>query len=713
MMKRNTLKNLSVLILLFLLSMVFAACSSTEPPPPEPVEEQAAEPVEEVVEEAEAEPAETEVTEEVSASTEAEMAEADKATDDYGLVWYASAPHPYFEEVVKGVEAFEADFGISVEKQIGPDWEQASQNERVEALAAQGFKYFSVYPTDASGANGLYEELTANGVTVINFGASTLQPTTASFVVATDVKAAAMQATEALIESMGGEGKIINVLEVLEDSNTVLRKEGVEEVVAKYPDVEIIQEISGMTSVEEAVDKVGNVLSANINEVDGLIATGFTTSVGIAQVLGEYYDTGGDREIHAVGIDTDPTVMKAIEDGVMDGTIAQNPFGHGYLSLLALKLIAEGYQPVDGVYHIDSGTAFVTVDNIDSYADDIAAVTEQIKNDLTSKYLTTGDTAEAEAVAPEVNPENYSLVWYASAPHPYFEEVVKGVEAFEADFGIPVEKQIGPDWEQASQNERVEALAAQGFKYFSVYPTDASGANGLYEELTQNGVTVINFGASTLQPTTASFVVATDVKAAAMQATEALIESMGGQGKIINVLEVLEDSNTVLRKEGVEEVVAKYPDVEIIQEISGMTSVEEAVDKIGNVLSANINEVDGLIATGFTTSVGIAQVLGEYYDTGGDREIHAVGIDTDPTVMKAIEDGVMDGTIAQNPFGHGYLSLLALKLMVEGYQPVDGVYHIDSGTAFVTVDNLDSYADDIAAVTEQIKSDLTSKYLMQ
>ena len=142
-----------------------------------------------------------------------------------------------------------------------------------------------------------------------------------------------------------------------------------------------------------------------------------------------------------------------------------------------------------------------------------------------------------------------------------------------------------------------------------------------------------------------------------------------------------------------------------------MTSVEEAVEKIGNALSANINEVDGIIATGFTTSVGIAQVLGEYYDTGGDREIHAVGIDTDPTVMKAIEDGVMDGTIAQNPHGQGYLSLLALKLMSEGYQPKDGVYRIDSGTAFVTKDNLETFSDDIMVVTEQIKSELTTKYL--
>ncbi|RME98653.1 MAG: hypothetical protein D6768_16820 [Chloroflexi bacterium] len=392
---------LLLVILMMVLAAALSACSSEEPaPPPEskpaeseaPAEsKEAAQPAEsEAPAEKEAAEAEEKTAEEAPTQEAAESeapAEAAPAQSEYKLVWYASAPHPYFEEVLKGVEAFEQEYGIPVEKQIGPDWEQSSQNERVEALAAQGFTHFSIYPSDASGANGLYEELTQNGIKVVNFGASTMQPTTASFVVATDVKAAAMQATEALIQSMGGKGKIINVLEVLEDSNTVLRKEGVEEVVAKYPDVEIIQEISGMTSVEEAVEKIGNALSANINEVDGIIATGFTTSVGIAQVLSEYYDTGGDREIHAVGIDTDPTVMKAIEDGVMDGTIAQNPYGHGYLSLLALKYMADGYEPVEGVYHIDSGAAFVTKDNLDTYADDIMAVTEQIKSELTTKYL--------------------------------------------------------------------------------------------------------------------------------------------------------------------------------------------------------------------------------------------------------------------------------------------------------------------------------------
>jgi ribose transport system substrate-binding protein len=329
----------------------------------------------------------TEVPATEAPASEAPMGFACTAPAGFAPVWYASAPHPYFDTVKPGVEAAAKEFGFTPVLQVGPDWTQDAQNQGMQALFAKGSRSFTVYPSDANGANALYEELTAQGATIVNFGGSTAEPTPAKFVFATDVKAAAAQAAEALIATMGGKGNIINVLEVLEDPNTVLRKAGIEEVVAKYPDVKIIQEISGMKSAEEAVQKVTDAVAANSTTVDGIIATGFTPSVAIAQVLTDYKAQGGDRTIHAVGIDTDPIVIKAIEDGVMDGTISQNPFGHGYLSTLALMCMADGYAPKAGVYRVDTGTAFVTKANLGTFADDIAKVTAQIKDKLLTDYL--------------------------------------------------------------------------------------------------------------------------------------------------------------------------------------------------------------------------------------------------------------------------------------------------------------------------------------
>jgi len=151
--------------------------------------------------------------------------------------------------------------------------------------------------------------------------------------------------------------------------------------------LKIIQEVAGMTSVDQATVKVGDALSANIDKVDGIIATGYTPTVAIAQALTEYKSKDGARTIHAVGIDTDPIVMTAIKDGVMDGTIVQNPYGHGYLSLLLLQYLSEGYKPKADSYFVNAGFAFANKDNLETYSDDILKVTEQIKSELLDKYL--------------------------------------------------------------------------------------------------------------------------------------------------------------------------------------------------------------------------------------------------------------------------------------------------------------------------------------
>jgi ribose transport system substrate-binding protein len=303
------------------------------------------------------------------------------------------------------------------------------------------------------------------------------------------------------------------------------------------------------------------------------------------------------------------------------------------------------------------------------------------------------------------------FAWYIPAPHPYFDTVRVGVDAFEKEYNIPVKKQVGPDWNMDSENTGVLALVAEGYRYFSIYPADASAANGLYDEVVGQGGKVVNFGASTFEPTPASFAVRTDVKDAAMVAAEFLIGKMGKKGTMVNVLEVLEDPNTKLRKDGIEEVAAKYPGVRIV-EVAGIKSEQEAVEKIEGAIAGAGGYVDGIICTGYVPTVAMSKILTDY-ETKDKRHIHAVGIDTDPVTLQAISDGYLEGTISQNPYGHGYLSLLALKYLSEGWKPRPGAYNINGGIVMVTKANLKTYDADLTKITNQIKGDMTKKYLMK
>jgi len=56
--------------------------------------------------------------------------------------------------------------------------------------------------------------------------------------------------------------------------------------------------------------------------------------------------------------------------------------------MLALKYLSEGWKPKAGAYDINAGIVIVTKANINKYAADLTKVTNQIKADLTKKYLT-------------------------------------------------------------------------------------------------------------------------------------------------------------------------------------------------------------------------------------------------------------------------------------------------------------------------------------
>ena len=79
--------------------------------------------------------------------------------------------------------------------------------------------------------DSLYSDIATFGVRVAGWGAST-SAQTELLAVASDVEAAAYTATEEAIKGMGGSGGILNVLEVLVDTNTLKRRDGVNACIA-------------------------------------------------------------------------------------------------------------------------------------------------------------------------------------------------------------------------------------------------------------------------------------------------------------------------------------------------------------------------------------------------------------------------------------------------------------------------------------------------
>lgn len=316
----------------------------------------------------------------------------EKEPSEYKISCYWPAPDTFFDSyVLEGLNAFEEKYGIDVDYQIGTEWTQDVENQMIEAKIAQGYNLFYIFGADTTGANGLYKEMYDNGCEVVNYAGAMDDPQQSACTLASDVYNQAYNSAKQLISLMGEEGQIINVLEQLTDVNTQKRQQGVEDAVAEYPNVSIVQTVADISTADAAYEKISDAISANAGAT-GIITTGGTASIGLANALNDYYGTTTDAQhIYAASMDQSDEVMAAIDSGYIDYTVAQNGWAMGYVSPLILCMLSDGWEANEFGQFIDTGYIFINKDNADSWQKDIEEKAAELIATLETDWFTQGE----------------------------------------------------------------------------------------------------------------------------------------------------------------------------------------------------------------------------------------------------------------------------------------------------------------------------------
>jgi ribose transport system substrate-binding protein len=291
--------------------------------------------------------------------------------------------HPYFAPMEHSTKDYMEKTGIKTGYRATQHFDQEEANVIIEGMLALGYNGFAMWPGHPDSVNVTITELVNDGIPVVLIAGPAKLPTDASLCIATDVGASAAQAAENLIKELGGKGKILNLLGQLSDPNTLIRKKAIEEVIAKYPDVQLLAEIAEIDAFEAATTKIDAFLSSRSKEVDGMVSTAYVPTVVGAEALTEI----GDKRIKFVGIDDDPKVIKAIKAGYVTGTMTQSPYGQALVGLEALRLLKDGYTVKKDKYFVDSGSFMVSQDNADTYAEIIKANAMKLLENLEKDYF--------------------------------------------------------------------------------------------------------------------------------------------------------------------------------------------------------------------------------------------------------------------------------------------------------------------------------------
>ena len=243
----------------------------------------------------------------------------------------------------------------------------------------------------------------------------------------------------------------------------------------------------------------------------------------------------------------------------------------------------------------------------------------------------------------------------------------------------------------SGQVDLLTNFATQGVDGMVYAATDAKVLADVSQNALDQGVTVVNIDSGTDPQPKQVPVVATDNVAAAEEATEYLIDEMGGKGEVAFIPFQPGTATNDTRTEGFKNVLEDNPDVELVAEQSSESDQNVALQVTEDILTANPN-LDAIYAANEPGVLGAAEAVRR---AGKAGDVTIVGWDTAPDEVKAVEDGVVSALVAQNPFRMGYDGV---NLTVDAIRNDAPMQDIDTGSTLVTQDNLDN--PDVKAVLD-------------
>ncbi len=260
----------------------------------------------------------------------------------------------------KGMEAGAKAAGREEKVEIiwqGPDKENdiTSQVNLVQDQANKNVQGVVLAATDATALVAPIKGLKAKGIPVVTVDSGVKEDVAECYIATDNVKGGQLAAQE-LAKAIGDKGKVAMLLFLKGAVSNDEREKGFVDELKKHPGIKLVSTQEG-NSAADALDKTTNMFTAN-PDIVGIFAASEPNGVGAANYIRQNKLVG---KVKLVAYDTSPEEVSALDEGVIQSLIVQNPYEMGYQGVKVV-LNAIRKKPVDKKF-IDSGVVVVTKAN--------------------------------------------------------------------------------------------------------------------------------------------------------------------------------------------------------------------------------------------------------------------------------------------------------------------------------------------------------------
>jgi len=215
------------------------------------------------------------------------------------------------------------------------------------------------------------------------------------------------------------------------------------------------------------------------------------------------------------------------------------------------------------------------------------------------------------------------------------------------------------DGDVATQANQIDQYINAGVDGILVAPVQFDSLGPQLAAAAQAGIKIGFVNATVQDDSNVDVAVLPDNVAAGKQGAQMMMDHLGGTGKVAILQCLLGASYEIDRTKGMEEVIAEYPDVEVVAK-DGAQNIAEATDKVKNWMTS-LPELDGVIACGDEIGLGAYQAA-----TEAGRTIAITGVDGTEDGLNAVKDSRFIGTQMQHARTEFAAGLAALYHLVRG-----------------------------------------------
>ena len=258
----------------------------------------------------------------------------------------------------EGAQKKADELGLTINFQDASD-DSATQANQLANAAATGAGAVIVNPTDSDAMAPAVKQLTDAKIPVVAVDRAVNNAEVSSYI-ASDNETGGKQAAKVLSDAINGEGEILVLQGKTGSSASRERGQGFDEGLKDSPNIKVVAKQTAEFERVKGLDVTTNLLQAHPN-VKAIFAENDEMALGAIEALG---DKAG-KDVIVVGFDGVEDALKAIKEGTMYASIAQQPADMAAQAVVEASKLLKG-EAATKEMQVDVVT--VTKDNVDKFS---------------------------------------------------------------------------------------------------------------------------------------------------------------------------------------------------------------------------------------------------------------------------------------------------------------------------------------------------------